>query len=198
VIKNLIGVYASNDESGFANQVISVDFRYRASQTATLYMDWGADDAFGGWWHTPAIIGGVELNMLPRHDVAFGVERTEFKRQWRTNSIWYQNAWFRGSWADDGVGLGHPLGGHGTEWRFFAEGGSASAGINTKIAGYTRHRRSQNLFAPDRSGRSLGGSVGLDARINRQTRLVLTADGERATDGNWKAFSGQIGLRVHF
>jgi hypothetical protein len=199
VFNNLIGVYASNDESGFANQVISVDFRYRASHHAAFYVEWGADDAYGGWWHTPAIIGGVEFNTLPRNDVSFGLERTEFKRRWRTNSVWYQNAWFRGSWADDGVVLGHPLGGHGTEWRVFAEGAAPVAWINVELTAYTRSRRSQNLFAPDRQGRSLGGSAHADARINRSTRLFLRADAERASGAaDWKMLTGEVGVRLHF
>lgn len=202
VFKNLIGVYTSDDENSFANQMFSVDLRYRpptGSLPVALYLDWGSDDAAGGWWDVPAIIGGAEISLLPTRDFGFGVERVEFLRNVTNNSHWYQNSWFRGSWADEGRALGHPLGGHGVEWRVFANGGLPARGISFDAAAFTRNRRRQNIFAPPRQGSSVGAVFNTDARLNSSLRLVINAELEHGEgNDNWTAVDARAGLRFTF
>lgn len=201
LIKNLVGVYTSGQEYGFANQMVSLDVRYRAplSVPATLYMDWGADDAAGGWWHTPGIAAGFEIGPFAGADLLLGAERTEFGPVRAGNNIWYQSPWLRGSWADDGNILGHPLGGHGKEWRAFAAGGWPARGISGEVTGYVRRRGSQNLFAPQRRGRSFGASILSDARLAPSWYLELRAEVEHgSSDSTWTTSSGRAGVRLRF
>ena len=182
VFKNLLGIYTSNDENSFANNMVSVDARYRLPSggvPANAYIEWGSDDAYGGWWHVPAIVGGIELGPFQRADVAFGVERAHIARNGRSNSLWYQNAWLRGGWTDDGELLGHALAGEGNEWRAFVSGGSALRAFSGEVSGYTRERGSQNLYAPERAGRTIGAAANLDVRVSSNMRMALQGDVER-------------------
>ena len=115
-----------------------------------------------------------------------------------TNTNWYQNAWFRGGWADDGELLGHALGGHGLEWRAFASGGSAKHGVSGDAAVFTRHRRDQNLFSPTRQGRSTGASLNADVRTSSSLRLFVEGEIERGEGGRWTASRFGGGARFVF
>lgn len=197
VLRNLFGFSNAKGEYSFANQLASLDFRYRPPTGAlplVVYLEWGTEDLSGAWWHVPGISAGVEMSALPRRDVSVGLERTEFKRNW-FNSHWYQNAWLRGGWADDGIILGHPLAGHGVEWRLFASGGSAR-GVTADAAIYRRHRRAQNLFAPERRGLSAGGEVTAEARLNARMRLHISGDVEHGSESDWTAASARAGVRL--
>jgi hypothetical protein len=141
-------------------------------------------------------VAGIEVSALPAKDMSIGLERTEFVRNNTNNSVWYQNAWFRGSWADGGVALGHPLAGHGTEWRVFASGGSTIHGVSGDMSVYRRRRGDQNLYGPDRSGHSLGGTLNVDVRLNASMRLVVAAEIE-GSDA-WTAALAHAGLRIGF
>ncbi|HEX6557997.1 MAG TPA: hypothetical protein VF021_01000, partial [Longimicrobiales bacterium] len=132
-------------------------------------------------------------------DVVVGAERTEFTPSRGANSIWYQNPWMRGGWADAGHVLGHALGGHGVEWRGFAQGGWPARGVSGEIAGYARKRGRQNLFAPQRQGRSVGGMLSADARVAAPMYIELQADLEHGTGGSsWTTSTARAGLRVRF
>jgi hypothetical protein len=199
VLRNLIGFSTDEGELSFANQLVSVDFRYRPPTGAVplaVYLEWGTEDLSGGWWDVPGISAGVEITGLPRRDVSVGLERTEFKRN-RSNSHWYQNAWFRGGWADDGMILGHPLAGHGVEWRWFASGGSARS-ITADVAAYKRRRRAQNLFAPERRGSSVGAALNAEAFLNGRIRLQLSGDIEHGNESDWTAANARAGVRLVF
>lgn len=201
LLKNLLGIYTSDGENSFANQLVSVDFRYRAPTgrlPMTLYVDWGSDDAYGAWWRVPGIVGGVEFSALPARDVSVGVERAEFVRNTTTNSNWYQNAWFRGGWTDDGELLAHSLGGHGLEWRAFATAGSATLGLSGDAAIFTRHRRDQNLFSPTRQGKSAGASLNANVRMSPSLRLLFEGEIERGESGSWTASQARAGARFVF
>jgi hypothetical protein len=199
LLRNLAGFSTDEGEYSFANQVASLDVRYRPPTGAVplvVYLEWGTEDLSGAWWRVPGISAGVEISAMPRQDVSVGLERTEFKRN-RFNSHWYQNAWFRGGWADDGMILGHPLAGHGVEWRLFASGGSAR-GITADAAVYRRHRRAQNLFAPERRGSSAGGVVNAEARLTARIRLQLSGDVEHGGESDWTAARARVGARLLF
>ena len=189
-----------NTEDAFANQVFSVDGRLRIPLRAlpsTLYVDWGADDAAGGWYYTPGFTVGLESAPM-RADLIVGVERTDIAVSRRYNGIWYQNAYERGGWADDGVLLGSPLGGAGAETRAFVEA-SSPRGVSARLAGYARNRWSQNLFAPQRIGRSVGASGNVDARVGAAMHLSLQAELEHGTDSaKWTTSSLRVIVRRRF
>lgn len=199
MLRNLFGFSTDEGEYSFANQVVSLDFRYRPPTGAVplaVYLEWGTEDLSGGWWDVPGISAGIEISALPRRDFSIGIERTEFKRN-RFNSHWYQNAWFRGGWADDGLILGHPLAGHGSEWRLSGSGGSAR-GVTAAVGAYRRHRRAQNLVAPERRGLSVGGDIDAEARLNPRFRVHLSGGVEHGSESDWTAASAQVGVRLLF
>ena len=199
LFNNLIGFNTANDENAFANQIGSADGRLRIPGLRvplTLYAEWAVDDLSGGWWDQPGLLVGVELSALPRTDISFGIERTEFKRHETDNAIWYQNPWFRGGWTDGGNALGHPLGGYGKEWRAYSAGGLPMKGITAELAVYRRQRSAQNIFAPERQGRSVGVSGNVDARVNSNVRLIAVGEVEDGDD--WTATRARIGVRLGF
>ena len=197
VAKNIIGIYTDDDESQFANQIISVDFRYRIARGLTAYLDWGADDAAGSWFDVPGILAGVEfVRVDSTYDVAVGMEHLQFDRMCCSNSIWYRNAWFRGSWADGDEILGNPLGGHGREWRIYANGGSLRQRLLASGAVFVRRRQDENLYAPDRAGKSTGVEISGDYAIKPNIRFTFDAMFESGQDGwNTSRVSGAVRYR---
>jgi hypothetical protein len=194
VAKNIIGIYTGDDENSFANQVLSVDIRYRVPGfPLSAYLDWGTDDAAGAGWDVPGILGGLELTRIDStYDVAVGVEHLQFRGSCCGNSIWYRNAWFRGSWADGDELLGHPLGGHGREWRVFANGGIGER-VLARAAFFVRRRRAENLFAPDRQGTSNGAQARTDIAVTQRARLWLGGEWEwGANDWNSSRLSATV------
>ena len=198
VAENIIGIYTDDGESSFANQVISVDFRYRIARGLTAYLDWGADDAAGGWFDVPAILGGLEfVRVDSTYDVAVGIEHLSVARMCCFNSIWYRNAWFRGSWADGDEILGHPLGGNGREWRIFANGGSLNQKLLASGAVFLRRREDENLFAPERAGKSTGVELSADYALSRTLRIGADVIFESGQAG-WNSSRGSAAVRYIF
>ena len=199
VLKNIVGIYTDDGESNFANQVISIDFRARVPGVpVTAYLDWGSEDAAGGWWDVPAILGGLEFTHVDStFDIAVGAEHVQFSRSCCGNSLWYRNAWFRGSWADGDEVLGHPLGGHGREWRVFTSGSASGGRFNAHLAWYARRRRAENVYDPVWTGKSTGLEGRADLGITSALRLIL--DGELESGAaDWTASRLSIALRSRF
>lgn len=198
VARNVAGFYTEDGESSFANQIISIDFRLRLpGAPLTAYLDWGSDDAAGGWWDVPAILGGLEyVRVDSLYDVAIGVEHLQFSATCCGNSIWYRNAWFRGSWADGEALLGHPLGGHGREWRLFASGSFGSS-VQANAALFTRRRRDENILSPELQGQSSGLRAGADIAAARYIRVILNGEAEWG-DADWSSSRLSATLRYRF
>lgn len=198
LFNNIIGLnYTKNGENSFASQVLSVDGRLHppVDWPLQLYLEWGVEDAAGGWWHQPGILGGAEVGIT--RDVLLGLERTEIAKNQGSNGLWYQNAWFQGSWADNGVLLGHPLGGNGREWRAFIYGGMPR--LNGEFSLYTRERGSQNVFSPQREGRALGFFADLDVKLTQRSYASLRFEQERSRgDSAWSSTALRAAARVTF
>lgn len=199
VLKNIVGIYTDNGESNFANQIISIDFRLRVPGLPVIaYLDWGSEDAAGGWWDVPAIMGGVKYaRMDSSYDVAIGVEHVQFTRSCCSNGIWYRHAWFRGSWADGERMLGHPLGGHGREWRVFADGSVDGGRLTGHAAVFARRRRAENILAPQWEGKSTGVEAGTDAEITNRFWLQIEGEYERGA-ADWSTARWSAALRYRF
>lgn len=199
VAKNIIGIYTDDGESSFANQNISVDFRYRLPfAPVTAYLDWGSDDAAGGWWDVPGILAGIQaVHLDPMYDISVGLEHTQLSGACCGNSVWYRNAWFRGSWADGDAGLGHPLGGHGREWRVFGHGGFANNRITAHAAVYARRRRDQNIFVPAWQGKSTGLRAGGDVQLTTRGRLLFEVETESGAD-DWSTTRASAAVKHRF
>jgi hypothetical protein len=142
------------------------------------------------------ILGGLEyVRVKENYDVAIGLEHVQFSRSCCGNSILYRNNWFRGGWADDEMLLGHPLGGHGREWRVFANGSAGSGRVNANAAVFARQREAENLFVPAWAGNSNGIDAGVDAEVREHYRLHLQGTIEWG-ENDWTTSRWSAALRV--
>jgi hypothetical protein len=199
VVDNIVGYYTERGESNFANQIISIDFRLRVPGIpASVYVDWGSDDAAGGWWDVPALLAGFEyVHVDSTFDIGVGAEHLQFSGTCCGNSIWYRNAWFRGGWADGEHVLGHPLGGHGREWRVFANGGFMGGKLQMDAALFARRRRDENLFTPAWQGKSTGVSASAEFAPAHKVLLRLHGELESGAD-DWNSSALSASLRYSF
>jgi hypothetical protein len=153
-----------NGGYGFDNQVLSAGFRYRLPTDRVLpltaYGEWGADDAAGAWRDVPARLAGLWIPAVPLlPELSIGLERAVFAESCCGNPEWYRHFSFRGHWATGHRPLGHGVGGHGSEWLLY--GGADLLGAKLRLNGriFQRERGEENLYAPDRTGRSRGVAV---------------------------------------
>ncbi|MGH7477556.1 MAG: capsule assembly Wzi family protein [Longimicrobiales bacterium] len=172
----LIGKHAG-EQGEFDAQLVSLDARWAVPfrpLPLALYAEFGADDSAGALFDVPGYVLGLELPALPRlPQLALGVEHAAFARSCCGNTIWHRNWFFRGGWTDDGRPLGHGLAGHGSEWRARAAADLAAATLRLRADLFTRDRGDENLFAPERAGRSTG--AGLSAWLRAASHLELEA-----------------------
>lgn len=189
--------------SAFANQIASFELRYRpptGDVPTTLYLEWGMEDTSGAWWNVPGIVAGVQVAALPgAPGVSVGLERTHFAPSCCGNPPWYRHAHFYGGWADEGLPLGHPLGGQGNEWMLYGRADLLDARLRSSWRAFRRERRGENLYVPTREGRSLGGAAELLYRIGARTDLALDARYERGRgEPGWSEMWMFAGVRAYF
>jgi hypothetical protein len=198
ILQMVAGGYGG--QSGdFENQVVSVDARLAiaAPQPIEFYVEWAADDGSGMWKKAPAITVGSMIPTFRALPSAFaGIEfTTVFRKPECCNTYWYRNVFFRGGWTKDDVPLGHPLGGHGTEWALSLGVDPADARVRLRARLLTRDREEENLFAPERAGRSFGVEGGFAWRV-RRGELEL---GGALEDGKgWRSSTFRVGVRALF
>ena len=197
--KMLIGVYEGT--YAFENQVVSASVRYRLPTEAlvplTAYFEWGAEDSSGAWYNVPGRVIGIWSPALPGiPQVALGIEHTSFASSCCGNAAWYRHFSFRGGWATEDQALGHPLGGNGWEWTAYAAVDGSAAPVHADARFFARDREEENLFAPDRVGRSLGGATSVSWLAHPRVELRGSAFLERG--GDWTAREFEIGTRILF
>jgi hypothetical protein len=195
----------------FENQEVSADFRFRAPTEAVLplllYMEWGAEDEAGGWWHSPGRVVGAYAPSLPfAPQVGLGLEHTDFGVPPKQNPPWYLHLRFPGGWEYGDAPLGHPLGGEGREWMGYATADLLRARLRLEAHGFHRYRsaigfrtrpdRSGNLYAPERAGVSRGGSV--DASFRAARRAELRLSGYREAGSGWREQRLRLGAALLF
>ena len=159
-------------------------------------MEWGFEDSAGAWKNVPGVLLGVAVWDLPGlPGVRLGVERTEFARACCGNPIWYRHMFLLGGWTQDRRPLGHPLGGHGQEWLVHGSGGLLDERLQLRASVAFRDRRSENLYAPDRTGPSQAGRLAATWRQGRWGVDVELAS-EAATE--WSETRLRTAARVTF
>jgi hypothetical protein len=164
----LIGKHAGAG-SELDNQVVAIDIHYRPPLGAlplAVYLEWGMEDSAGAWRDEPGRVLGVEIPALPGvPELGVGLERTTFAGSRNGKRFWYRHWSFRQGWTDDGRVLGHPLGGHGTEWLTYARADLFEARGHLDLHLFARERGEENLLAPERAGHSRGVRLGLEGRL---------------------------------
>ncbi|HUE97412.1 MAG TPA: capsule assembly Wzi family protein, partial [Longimicrobiaceae bacterium] len=184
---------------GFENQVVSVEGILRLPTESVLplsiYMEWGAEDAAGAWWDVPGrVIGGYVPTVPGLAQVSLGVEYASLAPSCCDNPEWYRHWSFPGSWVRWDQPLGHSLGGHGTEWRTYADVQMPSLRIVADGAAFRRSRGYENLFVPGRDGTSWGAGAGLRWRPAGSSEIFGSAaieEGDR-----WRERSFNLGARL--
>jgi hypothetical protein len=191
----LIGEYSGDVDgarSAFENQVLSGVIRYRAplgrAVPLEVLLEVGADDMAGAISEAPGIVAGFDVAALPGlGQVSLNMEYTRFAAGWEGNlRAWYRNGDFGGSWSDDGRLFGHPLGGHGEEAQVRIGYSAPERGTVVAVTGFTRDRRTYNLYAPEREGRSHGGSLAVE--MDGKSGWGLRA---------WASYEGGADWRTH-
>ena len=182
----LLGLLVGKQNDGFENQVISAVMRYRpplGRVPVELHLELGADDQAGAITDVPTYTAGVDLAAMPGLTaLAIGVEHARFSGSCCGNPPWYRNVFFRGSWSDEGRLFAHPLGGHGYEWLAHARLDLPARGVMARAEAFMRRRGHENLFAPERIGRSVGGLLSLEMR---RGRMGLRIDGGYEDAASW-------------
>ena len=192
VAKMLLGILSKD----FENQIVAADARWRLPTEhvlpATVYFEWGSEDASGAWWTVPGNTFGL---FLPRLGSSFagGAEFTRFATQCCGNPSWYMHASQRGGWVYDHRPLGHPLGGEGWEAMAYGQADLLDSRLRIESRAFVRRRgeeglarpeRVANLYAPDRTGGSVGGSLDAAWRLAPRTDARVSLYGD-AGDG-WR------------
>lgn len=163
---------------GFENQIVSVEGRLRLPTEAwaplTAYLEWGAEDAAGGWWDVPARVIGLETPAVPGAEaLSLGAAYTSITAHCCGNPPWYRHHAFYGNWVADERPLGHPLGGEGWEWAAYGAVDRPDAGLKVEARVHHRQRSGQNLYVPGR-----GRSDGLELRASWMERPGVEVRGE--------------------
>lgn len=207
-VRRIAGMLVGVLQDGFENQVVSVDGRWRLptdpTLPATLYLEWGAEDAAGAWVDSPALSGGVLLPALPGAPwAALGAEATRFA-PCCGHGAWYTHTGFRGNWASRDFLLGHPVGGAGTEVAVYARAEPPRLPLRLDARFFVRDRaavtpgvsRAGNLFAQTGAGRGVGGELRADLRLTR--RAELGAAFYRDATGEMRERRAEAELRYRF
>jgi hypothetical protein len=192
----LIGLYSGN-ASDFENQIIAFDMRYRVPGVPLVaYYEWGMDDGSGAWLDVPGITAGVTLPFeAGGAPIDITLERTNFNGMCCGNPIWYRHGRYRGSWADDGVMIGHSLGGHGRENEVAIGFATPNGALRVRVRGFMRERGDENVYAPERAGGSNGGDVELALHAMDRIEIEMKGGTEQG-DLDWSETRFVIGARV--
>ena len=186
----------------FDNQVVSVSARYRppVGFPLSLQLEWGIEDSAGAWKDVPGLIAAADLAAVPGLPwLALGASGAWFDAVCCGNSPWYHNFVFLGGWADSGRLLGHPLGGHGAEARLYGRADLLDARLQVRTSAFGRDRGRENLFAPDREGRSVGFTLGFLALAHATWQIELNGELETATgSGDWSETRLELLSRATF
>ncbi len=188
-------------DSGFENQVASLDVWARGTVRGmpfAAYMEWGIDDIGVRFFRAPAVVAGVTVPRVPGASwLSLTAEHTYIAESCCGKPAWYRHGALGEGWTDRGRILGHPLGGHGTEWS--VGGHTWQAGPLTFLSGrvFTRFRGPENLYAPNWTGRSVGGSGRAHARIGSLVGLDAETHLEHGRAG-WRTWQARFGATLLF
>ena len=179
------------------NNLYSFTYRWRVPTERwvplTLYGEWAGDDTAGGLTEGPGgTIGGTVPSVPGMPQLAIGLERTFFGRFPRRE--WYTHYAF--PWIEDGLPLGHPLGGNGTELLAYARADLLRARLRVGGHGALRERTPHNLYAPARRGSS--GVLGFQLALRVFSKADLHASWLYEDGEGWADRDAQAGFTFFF
>jgi hypothetical protein len=203
VSRMMVGMTVSNSTNGFENQLASLELRYRLPTDPhvplTVYGEIGMEDMSltRSFYLAPGITAGLFAPILPTLPaISAGVELTHFGRAPETYGIWYRHFKLHGGWAADEGPLGHPLGGHGQELRGYGSADLFRGRLRFSGDAFFRRRGEENLYAPERAGRSTGFVGDAAWRPLRRGELKLSVYRESGAD--WEEHGFELRTVVFF
>ena len=182
---------------GFENQIVSVEGRFRLPTEEvvplTAYLEWGAEDAAGGWWDVPGRVIGLESPAVPGLEgLALGAAYTDIAPRCCYNSAWYRHVAFQGNWAEASRPLGHPLGGEGVEYMVYGSFDDPVRAMRMEGRIFRRDREGENLYVP---GREESTGIAVEGDWRPRPRLELDARLMLETGSDWT--ERELGLRAN-
>jgi hypothetical protein len=182
-------------DSGFENQVASIDVWWRAAPfglPVVGYAELGIDDVGFSMFQTAGFIAGITLPAIPgAGPVSAGVEHVRFPGSCCGHPPWYRHGDLADGWTTDGRLMAHPLGGHGHEWSLLWNVSTMAAHVAGRVT--ARERGVENLFAPVRAGSSLAASI--DATIPFHPSLLFRSELGAERGSGWSAWTVDLGVQ---
>lgn len=199
LVEVLVGANPRGDYAD--DQVASLDARWRpplGTLPVEMFGEWALHDVdLEALLDVPAFTLGARLPAVPGAGaLSLALEHTQIARSCCGNPPWYHHFELAHGWTDSGVLRGHPLGGHGREWRVAVDAALLAWRVLVSADALARTRGSENLFAPDRLGRSRGGVLRVDAALTDRVGAALHVTHESG-DG-WRETHGVVALRWHW
>ena len=170
------------------DQVAALDARWRPplAQPVELYGEWGLHDIdLGVLIDVPGFTAGVRLPYVPLlRGAGIAVEHTRIAGACCGNPPWYHHFELADGWTASGRLLGHPLGGHGQQWRASLIADARPTIALLEAALMRRSREAENLFAPAREGRSWAVAVSASALLGTRATADLDLFAEHGSGWN--------------
>lgn len=196
----MVAGHRRGDASRSDNQVASVEgvwFVPIHALRPVLRAEIGLDDGAGAWLDVPGLAIEAEARRIPGvPGLRLAAARTSFAPACCGHPPWYRHLGLPAGWSVNGVPLGHPLGGEGSEWRLRAWLAAADARLRVDASVFRRRRGGENLFAPDRATVSHGAAGWVRWRAG--ARLEVEAAGGRESGTGWTETRGRISVRWLF
>jgi hypothetical protein len=188
------------DGSEYDNQIAAVDAWFRpptGTLPLLLYIEWGSEDSAGAWWDVPGIVAGVEVGAVPGLPwLSLLIERSSFEGSRSGNPPWYRHPiGFHDGWSTRDDLLGHALGGHGQEWLVQARGNLIDGRLQLMTRGFTRTRRAENVYAPNRAGRSTG--ILAEGDLQLHSGVAIRFSGSTESGSGWRRTQLSGALRFY-
>lgn len=170
------------------------------------YFEWGFEDTAGAYVEDPGLTVGAYLPSLPGVPaLSLWYEYTAFGESARLcwfctarTTGWYRHGSVRTAYiGEDGLLIGHPLGGYGHEHRVDATGWLRGARVRLRGTLVRRQREPLNLLYESRPGASHGIAVGSSYRASS----TLTVDANlwwEWGEAGWHDGAASVGAHLLF
>jgi hypothetical protein len=144
-------------DSDFENQVASLDVAWNPGGSVLLWAEYGFDDAGTAFILVPGLsLGALWAGPSWAEALSIGGSVTGIASSCCGHPRWYFHGALADGWTDRGVLLGHPLGGNGLEAAFDWALDPAMSRVLARGRFFVRDRGRENLYSPDRHGRTGG------------------------------------------
>jgi hypothetical protein len=151
-------------DSDFENQVASLDVVWNAGRSVLLWAEYGFDDAGTSFILVPGLtVGALWSSPSWAPALSVGGSVTGIASSCCGHPAWYLHGALSDGWADRGVPLGHPLGGNGLEAGLDVGFDPIEQPLLARGRLFIRDRGRENLYSPERHGRTVGFEVWLQA-----------------------------------